>query len=150
MKKAIEEALRGSKKGDGGPFGAVIVKDNKIIATAHNEVIKTNDPTNHAEIVAIRKATKKLGRFSLADCEIYSTCEPCPMCLSAIYWARLKALYFGATRIDASKIGFDDKNIYDVFQGKPSKLDLHISQMDRDECVKPMNKYSENENKTLY
>ena len=94
MRIALKEAEKGMEKGEGGPFGAVIVKDGEIISKAHNEVLKTNDPTAHAEMVAIRRASKKLGRFNLSDCDIYSTCEPCPMCFSAIHWAKIKKLYF--------------------------------------------------------
>ena len=100
MQIAIEAAREGMESGAGGPFGAVIVKGGEVIAVAHNEVLATNDPTAHAEIVAIRKATAKLGRFDISDCTLYSTCEPCPMCLSAIHWAGIKKLYFGADRHD--------------------------------------------------
>ena len=118
---AILEAEDGMKNNDGGPFGAVVVMDGKIIAQAHNEVISSNDPTAHAEIIAIRRASKKLGRFDLSDCELYSTCEPCPMCFSAIHWAKIKTLYFGCNNRDAAKIGFDDKFIYDVIRGNSVK-----------------------------
>lgn len=134
MKIAIREARTGMKKHHGGPFGAVIVKDGKIIAKAHNMVLSTNDPTAHAEIVAIRKATKKLGTFKLNDCEIYSTAQPCPMCLSAIVWARIKALYFGANAEDATKIGFDDSNIYEMIKGKKS-FPFTQNQIKREECL---------------
>ena len=112
MRTAEKEAFRGMRKGDGGPFGAVIVKNGKVIAKAHNMVIGTNDPTAHAEITAIRKATKKLKCFNLSDCEIYSSCEPCPMCLSAIHWANIGVVHYNSTRKDAAAIGFDDEHIY--------------------------------------
>ena len=112
MKLAIEEARRGFNRDDGGPFGAVILKDGVPIASAHNEVLKTNDPTAHAEITAIRAATHKLQRFKLTDCDMYSTCEPCPMCLGAIYWSGISIVYYGNTRDDAEKYGFDDSHIY--------------------------------------
>jgi guanine deaminase len=110
MKVAFDEAEIGLKKNHGGPFGAVIVKDGKVIAKAHNEVLKTNDATAHAEITAIRIASKKLKRFDLSDCQVYSTCEPCPMCFSAMHWAKIRKLYYGCTRKDASDIGFDDRD----------------------------------------
>ncbi|MGS0972290.1 MAG: nucleoside deaminase [Candidatus Izemoplasmataceae bacterium] len=150
MKEAIEEAFRGMRSNDGGPFGAVIVKDGEIIAVGHNEVLKTNDPTAHAEIVAIRKATSKLGRFDLSDCEIYSTCEPCPMCYSAIHWAKMKTLYYGATRYDAADIDFDDQYIYDVILGKTSKLQVKKEQMEHEECLRPFKEWAEKADKVGY
>ena len=112
MRRAIALSAEKMRAGCGGPFGAVIVKDGQIIAEGFNQVTTTNDPTAHAEVVAIREACRKLGRFSLEGCEIYSSCEPCPMCLAAIYWARLDALYFANTRADAASIGFDDEALY--------------------------------------
>jgi len=150
MKEAIEEAFRGMRSNDGGPFGAVIVKDAEIIAVGHNEVLKTNDPTAHAEIVAIRKATSKLGRFDLSDCEIYSTCEPCPMCYSAIHWAKMKTLYYGATRYDAADIDFDDQYIYDVIMGKASKQQINKEQIEQEECLRPFKEWAEKEDKVGY
>jgi guanine deaminase len=135
MQIACAEARLGVKNGHGGPFGAVIVKNGKIISRAHNEVIKTNDPTAHAEVNAIRIASKKLGRFDLSDCEIYATCEPCPMCLSAIYWAKIKTLYFGCTKNDAAAIGFDDKYIFDVIKEKIKKPRTGKIQTERDMCL---------------
>ncbi len=134
MKAAIKEARKGIEKQEGGPFGAVIVKEGRIIAKAHNRVLSTNDPTAHAEILAIRKASKKLGRFDLSECEIYSTSQPCPMCLSAILWARIKTLYFGCTAKDASKIGFDDSKIYKMFKSE-RKMPLKQKQLSRKECL---------------
>jgi tRNA(Arg) A34 adenosine deaminase TadA len=122
MQVAIDEALNGMKKNDGGPFGAVIVKDNKIISKAHNLVIKTNDPTAHAEINAIRKASKKLNSFNLSGCELYTTCEPCPMCLGAIFWARIDKVYFSSTKIDAQNAGFDDNKFYNLLNNTNSIL----------------------------
>jgi tRNA(Arg) A34 adenosine deaminase TadA len=113
MKEAIRLSKQNIKNGNGGPFGAVIVKDGKIIASGTNCVTSSNDPTAHAEVVAIRNACKALNTFQLDDCEIYSSCEPCPMCLGAIYWARPKKIYFAASRIDAAASGFDDSLIYD-------------------------------------
>lgn len=112
MRIAIEQGLTGMELGEGGPFGAVVVRQGEIISAGNNRVLVDNDPTAHAEIVAIRNACNKLRTFQLSDCTIYSSCEPCPMCLGAIYWARPKALYFACTRLDAMSIGFDDDFIY--------------------------------------
>ena len=150
MKAAIEEAFEGMRQGEGGPFGAVIVKDGEIIARAHNEVLKTNDPTMHAEVNAIRKATTKLGRFDLSDCEIYSTCEPCPMCFAAIHWAKMKSLYYGASRFDAADIGFDDQYIYDVINKKATHEQVAIHTIDCEECKEPFKEWSEKVDKTRY
>lgn len=118
MRRAIALSLDMMRAGRGGPFGAIVVKDNQIIGEGYNKVTSTQDPTAHAEIVAIREACRTLGSFSLSGCEIYTSCEPCPMCLSAIYWARLERLYFANTRTDAAAIGFDDEKIYKEI-GKP-------------------------------
>jgi len=118
MRAAVAEARRAVAKGEGGPFGAVVVKDGIIIARGRNRVVAANDPTAHAEIVALRRAAKKLGRFNLADCEIFTTCEPCPMCLAAMHWARIRAYHFGCTRDDAARIGFADRRIHEAFAGK--------------------------------
>ena len=150
MRLAIEEAEKGIHAGDGGPFGAVIVKDGKVIAKGHNMVLSTNDPTNHAEIVTIRAAAKRLGRFDLSDCEIYSSCEPCPMCFSAIHWAKIKRLYYGCTRKDAAKIGFDDKFIYDVIMGKSKIKHVKIERLDREQCLAPFRKWSRMTDKRTY
>ena len=150
MKEAIKEAFVGIGLRAGGPFGAVIVKDNKIIARGHNKVIETNDPTAHAEIVAIREATKLLGRFDLSDCILYTTCEPCPMCYSATHWAKIPLIYYGATQDDAKNIGFDDSYIYEVLQNKHSNEKMKICQIDREQCLEPFRKYEEDEERTLY
>jgi len=147
---AIAEAERGLRNGDGGPFGAVIVRAGKIVACVHNEVVKNSDPTAHAEIVAIRAAARKLKKFDLSDCEIYSTCEPCPMCLAAILWARIPRLFFGATRDDAAKIGFDDAKIYDFLAGKISKIPLAKKQVARRECLAPFAKWANLKSKIKY
>ena len=117
---AVEEALRGVAEGAGGPFGAVVVKDGEVIATGRNEVTSTNDPTAHAEVVAIRAACRALGSFQLTDCDLYASCEPCPMCLGAIYWARPRAVFYAATRSDAAAAGFDDAFLYDDLPRPPS------------------------------
>lgn len=150
MNAAIKEALYGLKKNHGGPFGAVIVQNGKIIAKAHNKVLLTNDPTTHAEIVAIRKASKKLGRFDLSDCEIYSSCEPCPMCFAAIHWAKIKTLYYGCTKEDAAKIGFDDQFIYDTIRGIAEEQKLATVQIHRKECLEPFMIWEEKEEKKIY
>jgi tRNA(Arg) A34 adenosine deaminase TadA len=114
-KRFMGEAIRlagASVRRDGGPFGCVIVRRGRIVARGENRVTPSNDPTAHAEVVAIRRACAKLGTFSLSDCELYSSCEPCPMCLAAIYWARIPAVYYAGTRGDAARIGFDDAFIY--------------------------------------
>ena len=124
LNEAIKEARKGIKANHGGPFGAVIVKDGKIIARGHNRVTSTDDPTAHAEIVTIRKACKKLKNFELKDCVLYSSCEPCPMCLGAIYWARPKALYYAADRLRAASSNFDDAVIYREVPLPPGKRTL--------------------------
>jgi guanine deaminase len=110
--QAIQESRQGMERGEGGPFGCVIVKDGAIIASTHNEVLCSNDPTAHAEMVAIRQACQHLGTHQLTGCELYTSCEPCPMCLGAIYWARPDKVYFANTKADAAAIGFDDHFIY--------------------------------------
>ena len=141
MKLAIDEAILGMGNNDGGPFGAVIVRNGKIISFAHNEVVKTNDPTAHAEVVAIRKASSKLSRFDLSDCEIYSSCEPCPMCFAAIHWAKIKKLYYGSTKEDAANVNFDDKYIYDVIKGTAKELQVEVLQINRKESLEPFKKW---------
>ncbi len=112
MREAIRLAEEGLRSGDGGPFGCVVVRGGEIVGRGSNRVTSTNDPTAHAEIVAIREACRALGTFELSDCELYTSCEPCPMCLAAVYWARIPRLYFANTREDAAAIGFDDDFIY--------------------------------------
>jgi len=141
MKLAIQEAIYGMEKNDGGPFGAVIVRNGEIISSAHNEVVKSNDPTAHAEIMALRKASSKLSKFDLSDCEIYSSCEPCPMCFAAIHWAKIKKLYYGSSRNDAANIDFDDKYIYDVIKGTAKKLQVKVIQINREESLEPFRKW---------
>ncbi len=124
MNIAFEEALKGMNSNDGGPFGALIVRDNTIIASAHNEVLKTNDPTAHAEINAIRKASHVLGKFDLSDCVLYTTCYPCPMCMGAIFWARIPTVYYASSMDDAAEGGFDDRVFYERINTPESSLDL--------------------------
>ena len=134
MRKAIELARNSIKFNKGGPFGAVVVKNGKIIGEGNNQVTSTNDPTAHAEIVAIRDACRNLNSFQLNDCELYTSCEPCPMCLGAIYWARPKAVYFASTRKDAANIGFDDDFIYKEIVKDVDDRDIVTRQLLRDEA----------------
>ena len=134
MKEAIALSLESVRSGKGGPFGAVIVKNESIVAKAHNQVTSTNDPTAHAEILAIRNACQLLNTFQLKGCEIYTTCEPCPMCLGAIYWARLDRVYYANTKNDAARIGFDDKSIEDELKLPIGKRRLPMMQMMHDEA----------------
>jgi len=150
MASAVKEAFAGIRKNHGGPFGAVIVRNGKIIARAHNIVLSSKDPTAHAEIMAIRKASEKLGRFDLADCEIYSTCEPCPMCMGAIIWARLGKLYYGCSRNDAASAGFDDKLIYDALARKDAGKLIKKRVLGRKECLKPFEEWTAKPDKVIY
>ena len=150
MQIAIESAKMGMETNMGGPFGAVIVRNGEVIAVAHNEVIGTNDPTAHAEVVALRRATATLGRFDIADCEIYSTCEPCPMCLSAIHWAGIRTLYFGADRHDAAVGGFDDEFIYQLMAGTADSPLLRPVIVDRQECADLFKEWNAKPDRTMY
>ncbi len=132
------------------PFGSVIVKDNKIIAGGSNKVTLTNDPTAHGEIIAIRDACKKLNNFTLNGCELYSSCEPCPMCLSAIYWARITKIYFANTREDAQKIDFDDSLIYSEFKKNINKRKIPMIQMMRYEALKAFDLWDKKTDKFKY
>ena len=149
MRKAIALSIDNVKKG-GGPFGAAIVKDGKIIATGINRVTANNDPTAHAEVTAIRKAAKKLGTFNLEGCTIYSSCEPCPMCLGAVYWAHLDKMYYGNTKADAKNIGFDDSFIYDEIDLKPELRKVVTKQLLADEAIKAFDLWKEKEDKIEY
>ena len=150
MKIAIIEAKKGIQNRDGGPFGAVIVRDNVVIARGHNRVVSTHDPTAHAEIVVIREASAILKRFDLSDCEIYTTCEPCPMCYSAVHWAKIKNLYYGATRQDAAAIGFDDQYLYEVLANERIDEQLALDQLDRDSCLEVFKAYENDAKRTAY
>ncbi|MEK7434111.1 MAG: nucleoside deaminase [Cyanobacteriota bacterium] len=150
MLQAIEVASDNVKKAGGGPFGAIIVKDGKIVAVAHNTVTTTNDPTAHAEVNAIREACKNLNTFQLDGCDIYSSCEPCPMCLSAIYWARLKNVYFAASRYDAEDAGFDDSFIYNELAKKVEDRTVKIQQILPEEGKEPFNVWAKFEQKINY
>jgi len=150
MLMAIELSEHNVKQGNGGPFGAVIVKDGMVIARSSNKVVPTNDPTAHAEVSAIRLACKELNTYSLEGCEIYTSCEPCPMCLGAIYWARIDKIYYANTKADAAKIGFDDHFIYDELDLPMEKRKLPIVQLMRDEALNAFKLWSESEGKTEY
>ena len=148
MKKAIENAYNGINNLQGGPFGAVIVDNNgNIIANGNNKVLIDKDPTAHAEIVAIRNACKILKTNDLSNCTIYTSCEPCPMCLSAIIWANIKNVYYGCTRKDAADIGFRDDAIYEFIKGNNNIISL--KQIDREHCIEIMDKYK-NDKGTIY
>ena len=134
MQIAYDEAVEGMLKNEGGPFGAVIVKDDKVIAQAHNSVLKTNDPTAHAEINAIRMASKILGTFELNECTLYTSCKPCPMCLGAIFWARIPVVYYGANEDDAAHGGFDDKRFYEMIEGE--NKDVRLIELNPEESAK--------------
>ena len=136
MEKAVELSLENMRAGKGGPFGAIIVRQGKIVGTGANHVTSDNDPTAHAEVVAIRDACKNLGTFQLDDCEIYTSCEPCPMCLAAIYWARPKAIYYANTRKDAADIGFDDDLLYEELKKNLEERSLPIHQLDKSNALK--------------
>lgn len=149
MRGAIRLAIENVKNG-GGPFGAIIMKDGSIVSAGRNRVTATNDPTAHAEIVAIREAAKQLGTFDLSGCEIYTTCEPCPMCLAAIYWARLDKVYYGNTKLDAKKIGFDDSFIYNEMALEPENRKLKMEQVLRNEAIVAFKDWEEKEDKIPY
>src|SRR5271156_6950215 len=133
MARAIQLALENVRSGRGGPFGAVVVKDGKVVAEAANQVTATNDPTAHAEVLAIRQACQKLGLFELKGCALYTSCEPCPMCLGAIYWARIDKIYFGNLAADAAKVGFDDSAIYAEIAQPHAEREIPMIQMMREE-----------------
>jgi len=149
MTRAIELSIKSVNAG-GGPFGSVIVKDKKIIAEGSNKVTSTNDPTAHGEIVVIRQACKNLNHFNLCGCELYSTCEPCPMCLSAIYWARIDKIYYANTRNDARKIDFDDSLIYSELQKNVKKRKIPMIQIMRDEALKAFELWDKKTDKVKY
>jgi len=149
MQRAIELSVENIKN-DGGPFAAVIVKDGKVIAEGTNRVTANNDPTAHAEISAIRQAAKKLNTFNLSGCEIYTSCEPCPMCLSAIYWAHLDKIYFGNTKTDAKDIGFDDSFIYDELKLNPADRKVAMERLLPEEAILAFEDWKNKEDKVEY
>ena len=154
MKKAKELANENLETNAGGPFGACIVKDGNIIGKGSNRVLSNNDPTAHAEIIAIREACKNLKTYDLSDCELYTSCYPCPMCLSAIIWSNIKIVYYGNTKEDAKDIGFRDDYIYEYIsnlsQNKQDKNILELKSMDREETIKEFEKFKNKKDKTIY
>ena len=149
MMRAIELSIE-SAKSKGGPFGCVIVKNNKIIAEGSNKVTMNNDPTAHGEIVAIREACKKLNTFNLSGCDLYSSCEPCPMCLSAIYWSRIENIFYANTRTDAKSIDFDDSFIYSEINKDLENRKIKMHQMHRDEALEAFKIWKKKEDKIKY
>ena len=150
MREAIRISIDNVRSGNGGPFGAVVVKDGKIIARGVNKVTGTNDPTAHAEVVAIREACLQLNSFQLDDCEIYCSCEPCPMCLGAIYWARPKKIYFANTKQDAAAINFDDHFIYQELEHDIFNRKLEAEQILRDEAIVAFEEWQKSTTKIFY
>jgi tRNA(Arg) A34 adenosine deaminase TadA len=150
MARAIQLSIDGVQSGQGGPFGAVIVLDGAIVAEGVNRVTSTNDPTAHAEVLAIRQACQKLGVFELKDCELYTSCEPCPMCLGAIYWARLSRVYFANTAEDAAKIGFDDSFIYGELKLPHAMRRIPMIQLMREEAQAGFRAWAEKPDKIPY
>lgn len=150
MLEAIKLSQQGIRNNDGGPFGCIIVKGDEIIGRGNNRVTSTNDPTAHAEVVAIREACKNLNSFQLEECEIYTSCEPCPMCLGAIYWARPKVIYYANNRQDAANIGFDDSMIYDEMKAAVESRKIPILCLGREEALKVFEEWRNKEDKTHY
>ncbi|MDY0345122.1 MAG: nucleoside deaminase [Bacilli bacterium] len=148
MRMAINEARKGINSGHGGPFGSVIVKDGVVIAKGHNQVIKNQDPTCHGEMMAIHKACKKLGTFDLSGCQLYTTAEPCPMCLGAILWANISKVYFGCNIVDTENIGFRDKVFYEM--NETGKIDELVIELDRKQCLKLFEEYKNIDDKQNY
>jgi len=150
MREAIRLSFETMRSNTGGPFGAIVVKDGKIIARGFNRVLETNDPTAHAEVVAIREACKALEDFQLSGCTIYTSCEPCPMCLAAIYWARPEKVFFGNTKKDAADIEFDDQFIYDQINVLFEARKIPMKQLLRDEAIKAFEEWGAKTDKTKY
>lgn len=150
MREAIRISIRMMRQGRGGPFGAVIVKDGRIVGRGCNDVTSSNDPTAHAEIVAIRDACSRLGTFRLDDCDLYTSCEPCPMCLSAAYWARMRRVFYGNTRKDAAAIAFDDDEIYREVALPIRERKLVMTQLLRREALKAFSEWKNKPDKILY
>ena len=150
MREAIALSHRMMEEGKGGPFGAIIVRDGEIIAEGYNQVTSGNDPTAHAEVSAIREACRKLGTFALADCDIYTSCEPCPMCLSAIYWARLRRMVYANSRQDAAGIGFDDEFLYQEVAKPIDDRSLATTRLLQDEAIEAFRAWEAKADKILY
>jgi guanine deaminase len=150
MREAIKEAEAGMRGGRGGPFGCVIVRRGEVIARGHNRVTSTNDPTAHAEVTAIREACRTLKTFELDDCELYTSCEPCPLCLAAIYWARIPRLYYGNSRGDAAAVGFDDEFIYQQIALPPEQRAIEMRPLLRDEALASFREWQAKTDKVEY
>ncbi len=150
MQEAIRLSIQMMRRGKGGPFGAVVVRKNEIVGRGCNKVTSANDPTAHAEVVAIRDACRRLGTFQLSDCELYTSCEPCPMCLSAMYWARLKKVYYANTRKDAADIDFDDDFIYTEVSRPIADRKLVMRQLMRKEALLAFNEWKKKADKIKY
>jgi guanine deaminase len=150
MARAIRISIENVHSGSGGPFGAVVVKDNRIIAEGVNQVTLTNDPTAHAEVLAIRQACQTLAAFRLPDCELYTSCEPCPMCLGAIYWARLARVYYGSLAADAAQAGFDDSSIYREMAKAHTQRGIPMVQLMREESLAAFRAWEDFPHKTAY
>ena len=150
MARAIQLSVDNVLSGQGGPFGAVIVKNGSIVAEGANRVTATNDPTAHAEVIAIRQACSRLGTFELKECELYTSCEPCPMCLGAIYWARLDRIYYGSVAADAAQAGFDDSFIYHEIEKPFGTRKLPMVQMMREQALAGFRAWTERPNKVPY
>jgi guanine deaminase len=150
MKEAIRLSFETMRNNTGGPFGAVVVKDGKIIARGFNRVISTNDPTAHAEVVAIREACKAIGDFQLTGCEIYTSCEPCPMCMAAIYWARPDKVYYANCATDAADIGFDDAFIYEQLKKSYESREIPLTRIMQDEAIKAFEEWAAKSDKIKY
>ena len=150
LQQAIDLAVENAKSGEGGPYGAVIVKDNQLIAASGNKVTSTLDPTAHAEVMAIRLACKKLNNFQLQGCILYSSCEPCPMCLGAIYWARLAKVYFACSRHDAAAANFDDSFIYDEISVLPHQRSIAMLHANLPNAMQPFELWAKKSDKVLY
>ena len=150
LRLAIAEAVRGVQSGAGGPFGAVVVKDGVIVGRGCNQVTSHNDPTAHAEVVAIRAACASLASFQLPGCDVYASCEPCPMCLGALYWARPRAIYFAASKADAAGAGFDDSFIYDELARAPEQRRLQVERRPLPEAGQPFAAWAALANKIRY
>ncbi len=150
MEEAIALSRYGVSANDGGPFGCVVVRGDEVVGRGWNRVTSTNDPTAHAEVVAIREACKNLGAFQLEDCEIYTSCEPCPMCMGAIYWARPKKVYYANTREDAARIGFDDSFIYDEINCALPLRKIQMVRVGGEQAIEVFNEWGDKEDKASY
>lgn len=150
MQEALDLAVENVRSGQGGPFAALVVKDGKVIARGTNLVTSVNDPTAHAEIMAIRQACAHLGSFQLDGCDLYTTCEPCPMCLGAIYWARPRRVFYAATKDEAATAGFDDAFIYDEIDKAPADRRIEMTMLLREEAQRPFSAWMEKEDRVAY